>query len=153
MTLKRKFSRTLILLSKVAIVRSMRSWALVHNLAQTWTQIGRSPAAALGDVAPNVGSVVSLEKERERTASQVFPTFLALNAGSAVGPGYFSATYAPFKVIPQTTGLQTQRILMAQCGWIAACAFSIPLMTLCASTPPLASLHRIMMRSILPHVA
>ena len=92
-------------LSKVAIVRSMRSWALVHNLAQTWTQIGRSPAAALGDVAPNVGSVVSLEKERERTASQVFPTFLALNAGSAVGPGYFSATYAPFKVIPQTSGL------------------------------------------------
>ncbi len=92
-------------LSKVAIVRSMRSWALVHNLAQTWTQIGRSPAAALGDVAPNVGSVVALEKERERTVGQVFPTFLALNSGSAIGPGYLSANYAPFKVIPATTGL------------------------------------------------
>lgn len=75
-------------LGKIAIVRSMRSWALVHSLAQTWTQIGRSPAAALGDVAPNVGSVVSLEKEKERTINQVFPTFIALNAASAIGPGY-----------------------------------------------------------------
>ncbi|MCL5460382.1 hypothetical protein M3M33_17220, partial [Loigolactobacillus coryniformis] len=78
----------------------MRSWALVHSLAQTWTQIGRSPAAALGDVAPHIGSVVALEKEKERTPSQVFPTFLALNAGNASGSGYFSATYAPFKLNP-----------------------------------------------------
>ncbi len=92
-------------LSKLAIVRSMHSHALVHNLAQTWTQIGRSPAAALGDVAPNVGSVVAVEKANERTVNQVFPTFLALNAGGAIGPGYLSANYAPFKVVPATTGL------------------------------------------------
>ena len=92
-------------LGKIAIVRSMRSWALVHQLAQTWTQIGRSPAAALGDVAPNIGSVVSIEKEKERTANQVFPTFIALNAASAIGPGYFSAAYAPFKVTPTASGL------------------------------------------------
>ena len=73
-------------LGNVAVVRSMRSWALVHSLAQTWTQIGRSPAAALGDVAPHIGSVVALEKEKERTPSQVFPTFLALNAENAAGP-------------------------------------------------------------------
>ena len=92
-------------LGKIAIVRSMRAWALVHSLGQTWTQIGRNPAAALGDVSPNMGSVVASEKERDRTASQVFPTFLALNANAAIGPGYFSATYAPFKVTPVTTGL------------------------------------------------
>jgi hypothetical protein len=92
-------------LGKIAIVRSMRAWALVHSLGQTWAQIGRNPAAALGDVSPNMGSVVASEKERERTASQVFPTFLALNASSAMGPGYFSASYAPFKVTPATTGL------------------------------------------------
>lgn len=92
-------------LGKIAIVRSMRAWALVHSLGQTWTQIGRNPAAALGDVSPNMGSVVASEKERERTASQVFPSFLALNANSAMGPGYFSGTYAPFKVTPSTTGL------------------------------------------------
>ena len=92
-------------LGKMAIVRSMRAWALVHSLGQTWTQIGRNPAAALGDVSPNMGSVVASEKERERMASQVFPSFLALNANAAMGPGYFSATYAPFKVTPATSGL------------------------------------------------
>src|SRR5258707_13004076 len=34
-------------LSDIAVVRSMRAWALVHSLGQTWTQIGRNPAAAL----------------------------------------------------------------------------------------------------------
>jgi uncharacterized protein (DUF1501 family) len=92
-------------LSKVTIVRSMRAWALVHSLSQTWTQIGRSPAAALGDVSPNIGSVVALEKENERQADQVFPTFIALNANNAAGPGYFSSSYAPFKINPAATGL------------------------------------------------
>ena len=92
-------------LSKIAVVRSMHAHALVHGLAQTWTQIGRSPAAALGDVAPNVGSVISVEKEKERTLGQVFPTFLALNANGAVGSGYFAANYAPFKVVPTASGL------------------------------------------------
>ncbi len=84
----------------MAIVRSMRSWALVHSLAQTWTQIGRNPAAAQGNIAPNMGSIVAIEKDAERLASQVFPTFLALNSNGAAGPGYLPAVYAPFKVNP-----------------------------------------------------
>jgi hypothetical protein len=91
--------------NRLAIVRSMRAWALVHQLAQTWTQIGRNPVAALGDVTPNMGSVVAFEKDRERTPSQVFPTFLALNASNAIGSGYFSAAYEPFKVNAAATGL------------------------------------------------
>jgi uncharacterized protein (DUF1501 family) len=70
----------------------------VHTLAQHWTQIGRNPAAALGNIAPNIGSVVAIEKDPERTANQVFPTFVALNSPSGAGPGYFPATYAPFRV-------------------------------------------------------
>jgi hypothetical protein len=89
-----------------AIVRSMQAWALVHSLAQTWTQIGRNPAGVLGNVSPNIGSVVAIEKLAERTPSQVFPTFLALNSGGAAGPGYFPAEYAPFKVTPSTAGLR-----------------------------------------------
>ncbi len=88
-------------LGDVAIVRSMSSWALVHSLAQTWNQIGRNPAAALGDIAPNVGSIVAIEKEPERKPGQVFPTFVALNAGGASGQGYLKATYAPFQVNPR----------------------------------------------------
>jgi uncharacterized protein (DUF1501 family) len=86
----------------MAIVRSMRSWALVHSLAQTWTQIGRNPTAALGNIAPNMGSIVAIEKDAERKANQVFPTFLALNSNGASGQGYLPAGYAPFKVNPAT---------------------------------------------------
>ena len=42
-----------------AIVRSMRAHAVVHSLSQTWMQIGRNPTAALGNIAPNIGSVVA----------------------------------------------------------------------------------------------
>src|SRR5690242_1053970 len=48
-------------LPNICLVRSMHAWALVHSLAQRWTQIGRNPAAALGDIAPNIGSVVAIE--------------------------------------------------------------------------------------------
>src|SRR5258708_15458652 len=76
----------------------MSAWALVHSLAQTWSQIGRNPAAALGNIAPNIGSVVAIEKDPLRQPGQVFPTFVALNSPSGAGEGYFAATYAPFRV-------------------------------------------------------
>ncbi len=87
------------------IVRSMQAHALVHSLAQTWNQIGRNPAAALGNIAPNIGSIVAIEKDSERLPGQVFPTFLALNSGGAVGSGYLAATYAPFKVNAAAGGI------------------------------------------------
>jgi hypothetical protein len=92
-------------LPDIAIARSVRSWALQHGLAQQWAQIGRSPAGALGPISPNIGSVVALEKEPERQPGQVFPTFLGLNSDGAVGAGYFSSAYAPFKINPATTGM------------------------------------------------
>ena len=88
-----------------AIVRSMQAHALVHTLGQTWNQIGRNPAAALGNIAPNIGSIVAIEKEKERLPGQIFPTFLALNSPNGVGSGYLSANYAPFKVNAATTGI------------------------------------------------
>jgi uncharacterized protein (DUF1501 family) len=88
-----------------AIVRSMQAHALVHSLAQTWNQIGRNPAAALGNIAPNIGSVVAIEKDKERLPGQVFPAFLALNSGGGVGAGYLPATYAPFKVNAAAAGI------------------------------------------------
>ena len=93
-------------MDQIAIVRSMRSWALVHSLSQTWTQIGRNPAGVLGNVSPNIGSVVAVEKAAERTPGQVFPTFLALNSGGGIGPGYLPSAYAPFKVTPSNAGLK-----------------------------------------------
>ena len=108
-------------LGDIALVRSMSAWALVHSLAQTWAQIGRNPAAALGNIAPNIGSVVSIEKDKERKPGQVFPAFVALNSGGGVGNGYFPAAYAPFRLnqpngtngtagIPGTTNANGQAV-------------------------------------------
>src|SRR6202044_1351907 len=92
-------------LGNMTIVRSMQAWALVHSLAQRWTQIGRNPAASLGNISPNIGSVVAIEKDSQRKPGQVFPTFLALNSDGAAGQGYFPAIYAPFKVDPSSSGI------------------------------------------------
>ena len=93
------------MLGNFALVRSMQSHALVHSLAQTWTQIGRNPAAARGNIAPNIGSVVAIEKDSERKAGQVFPTFVALNSDGGIGQGYFPAIFAPFRVDPSSGGI------------------------------------------------
>jgi hypothetical protein len=93
-------------LGDVAIIRSARSWALVHGLSQTWYQIGRNPAAALGDIAPNLGSIVAVEKEADRRPGQIFPSFLALNAPSGIGSGYLPSAYAPFRVGPAPSGIR-----------------------------------------------
>ena len=37
------------MMNQFAIVRSMQAWALVHSLAQTWTQIGRNPGGRAGE--------------------------------------------------------------------------------------------------------
>ena len=70
-----------------AIVRSLQAHALVHSLGQTWVQIGRNPAAALGNIAPNIGSIVALEMAGQRKPSDVLPTFLALNSDGGGGLG------------------------------------------------------------------
>jgi len=93
-------------LSDIAIVRSMRAWAAVHQLAQTWAQIGRNPASALGDIAPNVGSIAAIERDPDRSPTDVLPTFLALSSPNMSGQGYLSAKYAPFRVdSPAMAGL------------------------------------------------
>src|SRR5262245_32723003 len=89
-------------LDKLAIVRSVQAWAAVHSLAQTWTQIARNPAAALGKIAPNLGAVVALEKE---AAGAKLPGFMALNPGNIVGSGYLDSRYAPFGLTPSASGL------------------------------------------------
>jgi hypothetical protein len=85
--------------NRVAIVRSCQAPALIHSLQQTWTQTGRSPSSPSGAIAPNVGSIVALEKESERQANQPVPGFLALSGGvTTVRGGYFPGRYSPFTI-------------------------------------------------------
>ena len=91
---------------RLSVIRTCQSTALVHSLLQNWTQIARNPTSATGKIAPNVGSVVALELEKQRASNQKIPGFLSLNGGgSLAGPGYFSGKYAPFDVAPAAGGL------------------------------------------------
>ena len=93
------------ILDKLAIVRSGLSWALAHNLAQTWFQIGRNPTSALGGMSPHFGSVIARHTDLDRRSDQIFPSFIALNAQNAPGAGYFPAEFSPFKTVPSADGL------------------------------------------------
>jgi len=95
-------------LNRFSIIRSGQSTALVHSLVQNWTQIARNPTSATGKIAPNIGSVVALELEKQRSANQKIPAFLSLNGGgSLAGQGYYPGTYAPFDVTPNANGITT----------------------------------------------
>ena len=93
-------------LPRVSIVRSVRAWALVHGLAQRWSQIGRNPTSSLGRIAPHIGAIVALETAPQRRPGDILPGFVSLNAsGTQAGAGYLSSVYAPFAVNPSQAGL------------------------------------------------
>ncbi len=94
-------------LDKLSFVRPGLAWAAVHTLGQAWAQIARNPGGATGSIAPHIGSVVSLEAQTARTPGDVLPGFIALNSAGIPAQGYFPATYAPFQVVPASTGLPT----------------------------------------------
>jgi uncharacterized protein DUF1501 len=89
-------------IGKLSFVRSGLAWAAVHSLAQTWTQISRSPTGATGAIAPHIGAVVSIESPHG-----VLPAFIALNSGGIPTSGYLAARYGPFIVQTEPTGLST----------------------------------------------
>lgn len=95
-------------LNRLAVVRGLRAPALVHSLQQIWVQIARSPSSGFGKIAPNIGSVVALEFEKQRQVTDKLPTFVSLNtSGSIVGAGYLDGLYTPFDVQPTANGITT----------------------------------------------
>jgi hypothetical protein len=89
-------------IDNIALLRSVRSWALVHGLSQQWVMIGRNPLSGLSKIAPHIGSVVSREL---KAADRTLPGFISLNAGSGPAQGYLEPEHAPFYVSPGGGGL------------------------------------------------
>ncbi|HYP12976.1 MAG TPA: DUF1501 domain-containing protein [Bryobacteraceae bacterium] len=87
----------------IALVRSVRSWAAVHEFASVWVQIGRNPISGLAKIAPHIGSVVSIESSR--TEAQMLPAFVSLNANNGPGAGYLPSENSPFYLSPAGGGL------------------------------------------------
>src|SRR5262249_9148701 len=95
-------------LGKIAVVRSVKAPALAHGLQQTWVQIARNPASLMGRIAPNFGSVIALEAEKQRQPDQKLPGFVSMNTGgNIIGQGYFSPSYTPFDTTATANGLPT----------------------------------------------
>ncbi len=91
-------------LGDVALVRSIRAWALVHNAARTWMQIGRNPTLSGSRIAPHIGSVVSLESEASN-ANALLPAFVHLNVTTGPGSGYLAPEHSPFYMSPGGGGV------------------------------------------------
>ena len=112
-------------LPQIAIVRSVRSWALLHSLAYGWSVIARNPSTEAASIAPHIGSVVARELASgtggpflppgSRTVSfiaqtnqgRVLPPFVSLNADDTTyGAGYFTPDFGPFNILSLSgTGL------------------------------------------------
>lgn len=91
-------------LDSTVLVRSVRSWALVHQLGQVWTQISRNPTSGLAKIAPHIGAVASLELAAQEP-NRTLPVFVSLNAQSGPANGYFAPEHGPFYVSPGGGGL------------------------------------------------
>lgn len=96
-------------LNDAVLLRSVRSWAAVHGLAQQWMQIGRNPAAGSARIAPHIGSVVSHELASERPKDAVLPAFITLNTLTGIGNGFLPPEAAPFFAAPGGGGLTNSR--------------------------------------------
>ena len=77
----------------IVLVRSMRAWANVHGVMQSWVQMGRNPTTPLAKISPHVGSVVSMELAKK---DGILPTFMALNGTPRVSAGFLPVANAPF---------------------------------------------------------
>ena len=91
-------------LGNVALVRSVRSWALVHVLARTWMMIGRNPAQGASRFAPHIGSVVSQELSKQNP-NAILPAFVSLNVSNGPGAGFLPPLHNPFYLSPGGGGM------------------------------------------------
>ena len=89
-------------LNNVALLRSVKSWALVHVLARTWVMIGRNPAAGSARFAPHIGSVVAREFDNPNS---MLPAFVSLNANNGPSAGFLPSKNNPFYISPYGGGL------------------------------------------------
>ncbi|MBI4890569.1 MAG: DUF1501 domain-containing protein [Acidobacteria bacterium] len=89
-------------MDSIAVLRSVRTYAVVHGIMQTWIQIGRNPLSGLSSIAPHIGSVVARELGDK---TKVLPAFLSLNSGGGPSQGYLEPSTAPFYVNPGGGGL------------------------------------------------
>src|SRR5437763_7552277 len=85
-------------MNRIAIVRSLKSHEVVHFRGQYYTQAGRPLNPVQAPEIPSVGSVISYELEKQRRASDTFPTYIGCNLDTsgcgALSTGFFDPRYS-----------------------------------------------------------
>jgi hypothetical protein len=99
-------------LSDVALLRSVRSWAVVHGLANQWIQIARNPVSSAAKIAPHIGSVIA--RELGLRAPSTLPSFFSLNATGGPGAGFLPVEDAPIYLQPAGDGLSPETYWMSR---------------------------------------
>ena len=95
---------------EIAFLRSVRSWAVVHGLANQWIQIARNPVSSQGRIAPHIGSVVA--REFGLRGESELPVFFSLNAMAGPGRGFLSASTSPVFLQPNGAALSPETLYM-----------------------------------------
>ncbi len=96
-------------LEDLALLRSVRSSAVVHGLSNQWIQLARSPISSAARIAPHIGAVVSREfSQRGQQQTAALPAFFSLNATGGPGAGFLGAEHGPIFLQPSGGGLSPE---------------------------------------------
>lgn len=80
---------------KFSLLRCLNGNEAVHSRASYIVQTAQTFNPVFSREQPHIGSIIALELEQQRSASDILPPFLAAN-GNVQGPGLLASTYAAF---------------------------------------------------------
>lgn len=95
------------LMDKYALMRSVEAWDSVHGRAQYYVQAAHPFNPALQKEIPPMGTVVAMERAKQRRAGDCLPPYVALNVTQSqaglLKSGFLPAAYSPFHVDTSTS--------------------------------------------------
>ncbi len=95
-------------IDKFAILRTLLSHEEVHFRGQTYVQTGRPLNLAFASEIPAIGSVVAMELESRRRASDTFPTYMSFNLEKAfpgaLSTGFLDPRFSVVDINPEIAG-------------------------------------------------
>ncbi len=92
-------------MDKFAILRTLQSHEEVHFRGQYYVQTGRQLNLAFAKEIPAVGSVIAMEMEQRRQASETFPSYMSFylekGAAGALSTGFLPPRFSVVDINPE----------------------------------------------------
>lgn len=90
----------------LVLLRSVEAWEAAHDRAQYYVQTSYAKNPAFARERPNIGAVVAYELDQTKSAAEILPSFVGINA-TPIGPGFLPGEFAPFNVTSGGAGIAT----------------------------------------------